>query len=588
MRKLIQLAALLLLTSPTWAQTYQGMTIPSGHPRLGGFSDPTTLANARTWWAGQSFTPRTCTVGTSWAGPNCQNIAFAHLMSSSNDCSLAINWAVDIMSKSAAAGNFNVLGDNGSNNYNNFMPSLPLIFDWCYDQMTSAQITTYISGAHVVFGPYLDSNAGGTLPGSGYSDGYTGAGLENNLRAGYRWSAFDWGIAGYWEDTSIAQQNLDEFFNHYWTTASSSISLTTYLSRTYAGGGYGGVTNEGTNYGPAFYEHARIPLVTAKALGRDLMAETNYYQEVPFALIYATTPAPTYTNQFASTYYGMFCWADGHCGQGGYDFLQNNSGTDMALIAANEYGSSNSGKYARTWLNELNAQIPPELNLQAIDAGGSTLAYSGLPLDYYAPGTGFFWLRKAWDTSSTMVKLGLNSLSEAAGHPGQNATGNWEIWRGGRWLSRNTAGYAEYFTGWNNGSTGITVDDTRTANGNGILVNPDNQGTSGGDGGLIWNQQVVSGQDANSGPLIPAQTIRLETQSGYSYAATDTTGAYYVGGYGAGVGNSGNKAVGRVIREFVWVRDLETLVVFDRVLTLGIGSVNVMLSGRAGYVESSL
>ena len=578
--------ALLFVAAIAGAQsTYDGLTIPSSHPRLGGFSDPARLAAARTWFAAQTGWD----AGTGCAQQNgntelsCLKVAFAHLMTANqtpnpNSCSAAITWGVSGMSQAVSQGNGDIFGDNASNDMNTTARTQTLIYDWCYDQFTSGQLSTYLAGGNIVFGPYLGGNDGGTLPSSGNPDGPTMEGLQNNLRSAYDFAAFDWGVASYWENTSNAQQNLDEFFNHYWNY------LTPYLATTVSGGGSGGVSQEGTNYGIFFYSHAAVPLFTAKALGRDLAAETNFYKEAPFALIYGTTPTPTYTPQFSSTMYGMFCWADGHCGEPGYDFLQDVNGylavSDVATFAANEYASTNVGKYARTWVNSLSTQLPAAPWVQAIDSGGSALAYSSLPLDYYAPGAGFFWLRKAWDSSSTMVKLGLNSLSQAQGHPGQNATGNWEMWRGGQWMSRNTGGYAQSFTGWN--STG-SIDGTRTADGNGLLVNPDNQGctagsTCQGDGGLYWLQQVMDPLDStsNGDPLTPAQTIRLESQPGYAYAATDTTGAYYPGGYGAGTGTTGslnNPAVNKVIREFVWVRDLETLVVFDRVNTLAVGGV---------------
>jgi hypothetical protein len=67
----------------------------------------------------------------------------------------------------------------------------------------------------------------------------------------------------------------------------------------------------------------------------------------------------------------------------------------------------------------------------------------------------------------------------------------------------------------------------------------------------------------------PPTTRRLESAPGYAYAAVDLTNAYHVDGYPA----RSNPAAAHVEREFVFVRDLETLVIFDRLEASAVGSV---------------
>jgi hypothetical protein len=566
--------------APAQTTVYDGLTLPTTitHPILEGFNNPTTLAVARSWWTANEsgYTAQTCGFNTT---QNCVMNAFGHLMTANQgtpiDCSTAITWAVTdvmqyIITNGSPAGLDGVDGAEAQNWYG--QPSIQ-IYDWCYDQMTSAQRTTFVQGANIFFGPWQGGNVGGTI---GFP---CDNGIQGNLCWGPMQDGLEWGVVGYAEDTSNARQNLDWFFSK-WSY------FVNYAALTGTGGGYGGVPQEGVDYGTAMYTGPVIPLITAAALGRNLNAETNFFLSSIYAMIYGTTPSATYTNAgspLGHTAYEIFPYDDKFSSTPGVGFLYSfgaytGGPDDMqdSVIAA--YPSTNLGEYGRTWLNTVQSQLPNSPWIVALDPGSSSLAYSGLPLDYYAPGSGFMWMRSAWDTTSTVAHLELMTASEVGHyHPWP---GSWQMWRGGRWLSRETMGYAETFTGYNN--TG-TIDSQQSATMNGILVNPTNQGctagsTCQGDGGLYTLQNVASGgaDNAPNTPYINPQLLRMESQPGYTYAAVDISGAYYHGGYGASFGYQSwgnNPAVQTVQREFVWVRDLETLVIFDRILTLPVNGV---------------
>lgn len=582
--------ALFFFAAIAGAQTYQGMAIPAAHPRLFGFNDATRYAAAQAWYAANSGSINaTCTGGGSNLD-HCMNLAFEHLMNNSVDASAAISAALAIMNNVFAAPpsggvscSIPATGDNPANSMHDCSEQLILIYDWTYDQMTSTQRSQYLAGGNVWFGNYSATNPYGTGAGTiGYD---CALGLDGNICESYVRAAFEWGVASYGENTTNAQQNLT-----WWETMWGNYkNYASHTSLSNGSGGWqsadaGGLSQEGDNYSKLTVHDFVVPIATAKALGRDLLTETTYFKALPLAVIYMTTPSlTTSVNQgpgTTATCWEAFPWDDGHLTCSTTDLFNKNAGSivdyaDLMSVLSTYYSGVNIGKYAKTWLNELTpTQLPLTPYVASVDASPNAMAYSSLPLDYYAPGPGFFWGRTAWDTSSTIAHWELNTPSDV-GHKWPIA-GTWQMWRGGRWLSRVTIGYGgSKITGYN--GTGNGDQYGRATATNGILVNPDNQGctagtTCQGDGGEYTNGGVNSLASPKVNVYIPAQASRLESQASYAYSAVDISGTYgYTGG--ATYPQWWNPAVNTVVREFVWVRDLETMVIFDRILANAVGSI---------------
>jgi hypothetical protein len=105
--------------------------------------------------------------------------------------------------------------------------------------------------------------------------------------------------------------------------------------------------------------------------------------------------------------------------------------------------------------------------------------------------------------------------------------GSWQIWRNGRWLSRETVEYAQSITAYNgNGTTGI---DQPIAT-NSILIN------------AVGPRSVDAFTRAR----------RLESQTNYTYADVDLSASF------------DSSQASHVEREFIFVRPLETMVIVDR------------------------
>jgi hypothetical protein len=559
------------------AQTYDGLTIPStggalgsGHPRLM-FANSTVYAAGQAWLAAnpQSL-PATCDDNHT---ADCALIAFMHLMQPGTySAATAITYAIDVMTQASGSAGVSCPvggGENPANSMHDCSEILILIYDWCYDQMTTTQRSEFVTGANIWFGAYQGGDNGGTI-------GYTAVlGLDDNIAQSFIRAAYEWGVAGYWEDESICQQNLDTWQTQ-WTDYKAFVANGT------SEGDLGGSIREGLNYGKLVARDFPVMLYSANQLGRNLYTETSYFQQVPYFLIYGTMPAQTYTHQQNVTCWEMFPWSDGHLDCAETDFLEDigipeTNVADLASIADTYYSSILVGQHLQTWLNTMSTQEPPTAYISAVATPPSPVGYTALPLDYFIPGAGWFWMRKAWDTSSTIVQEMLNSNAEVS-HM-STVPGTWAIWRGSRWLSRNTSMYSENLTGWDN--TGSFANDTGYVT-NGILMNPNNQGcvsgsTCEGSGGQLPEGAYNSeGYSPEPSILALAQVSRLQDAANFSYSAVDTSGTYEFGGYGQGFGVTGsyaNPSVQTVVREFVWLRDIETLVIFDRTNALVTGGV---------------
>jgi hypothetical protein len=149
-----------------------------------------------------------------------------------------------------------------------------------------------------------------------------------------------------------------------------------------------------------------------------------------------------------------------------------------------------------------------------------------------------------------MLQMGQQNSGASHGHWDW---GNFSIWRGGRWVCRETTGYSNTITGTPNiGSNANQTSTSQFAHNVPVFTN------------------VALGQDASPSKTVPGPTLgvpavnRLETETNYFYADTDLTNVYLWDSDHSAF-NTG--VVVHVEREFIYVRPLETLVVLDRILT---------------------
>jgi hypothetical protein len=389
---------------------------------------------------------------------------------------------------------------------------VPVVYDWTYNAMTAEQRKTFLDRyEHYVEVISQKSWGGPAMPASNYYWGY----LRNELC---------WAITTYHESPQ-AKKILDFVLQTRWQKA-----FVPY-ARTIA---QGGLPPEGSQYGRYMLQYPVLPFTSAGLLGRDLFGETRFFKDAVFAMIYTTTPAPTAVKGSAKHYRQVFSFGDDEM-DGGYPSAELNWYGDFMYAATQHWGQQPLGQYARHWINQVRPAASP--HVLAVDTSGQERDFSKLPVDYYAPGMGFLFTRNRWGPQASSLLLQL-SQAPNLGHLHLDC-GTFQMWRNGHWLSKESTGYAMKFNG-------AVARDTRCHNG--LLF-----------GGLGEANAYADG--------LP-QVLRLESGPQHSYAAVDLTRAYRAH-RSKHPDRDDNPNVAHVLREFLFIKPLETLVVFDRLEASG-------------------
>ena len=408
------------------------LSIPASHPRL--WFNASRLAQAKTWLAANPSYPRP-TDDTS--SDYYTDIAWRHIVHG-DDCSVAINYTMNYVIDYSPS-------NNGSDTARNGGEMAAEVYDWCYDQMTAQQRAAFFN------------NIGGT--GAGWNDYLTGinqqawgspAMVQDNYNIGNMRNDIEIGIATYWENQAKDDGFLIDGITTRWTDN---------FVPSVGGKSAGGVGQEGDEYAASLAQYLIIPFVTMDLEGRDIFNETGYFKQQAIWLVYETTPSPT-PNGSAPAAFQLNPFSDDEHFVTGGAFPRNTYFTSFMNMASNYWSAINVGKYARHWVNTVAADPTTKATpayILAQDNAPSDLPYTGLPLDYYGAGIQYMYGRKAWDTSSCYFLWQLGIGTAGVGH-GHTDVGNFNIWRGGRWLSRETTGYADTITGY--GYKNFANDDT--------------------------------------------------------------------------------------------------------------------------------
>jgi hypothetical protein len=164
------------------------------------------------------------------------------------------------------------------------------------------------------------------------------------------------------------------------------------------------------------------------------------------------------------------------------------------------------------------------------------------------------YARTGWDAQATSMML---QLAELPSHQHQDY-GSFQMWRAGQWMTRETVTYGEPVPGWQ----GVGQENGVKGHTHNVILFE----------GIGTNSQFYVGND-NYGDG-PAQVSRLGRGADFAYAVTDLGQAYrshrslYLEQDNPTRLRDDNAHVKGLVREFLWVRPLSTLVVFDRLESL--------------------
>lgn len=487
--------------------TTHGMSIPTVHPRL--WYDADRLARARTWYASHPFSPS----GSDYIGRATRGL----LADDAAQCRAAIDWAL-----AATTSDFPVPGGVSCDNCRWIGESVILTYDWCHAFMTPTERATFIAETNEWMNNWRTKDWGGPhMP-------------ENNYAWGNIRNELEWAITSYEDNIAMAETFLDDVFTN-------RLAGNFYPAALPGGVMSGGIGREGSQYGIYIAAYAAVPFATASLLGRDLMGESNYWREAAYHLIYSLSPSPTSgsgAGQATSMDYTFYPYSDDELWLYGGQ-VGANAATYMMAVAL-RWPNANVGQHARRWL-EMTGRAPHYF-AQSVDPGGTALAFTGLPLDYYGSGAGMLYGRSAWGSPATTFHWHMKDGPDN-GHSHAD-WGTWQIWRNGRYLSRETVSYGESVAGY--GGVGSTPAALPIGH-NSLLVN----------GAGNRDSQWISGL---------ADVTRLESQPAYAFAAVDLTDT------------SNNAAFVRWGRDFVFVRGLETMVILDRIESSTVNATKTFLA----------
>jgi hypothetical protein len=495
------------------ANTIDGIHIPASHPRL--FWNAAKLAKAQSWWTANSYTPNS----TNSNPFDPYDTLFACEMTNNQAwCNAQIDWAVNLSASACYQG----IACDPMRWYGE---AVMLTYDWLYAQMTPAQRTTMINNWNT-WQNNLDTNI---------SWGNTGM-PSSNYFAGASRTDFNLGVATF-GDNAAATNFIDYALNSRWAAVANYVSPNG--AAPLGGKGYGMPAVEGSQYGRYWLSYAAVPLASSALLGRDLWQETTASEAGVFQTIYNTLPTPTVSRGL----YDGWTWSDdenwgtgaGLYGGGG---MQSRYYGDFMMAAAQEFSNTAIGKVARQWINTVNPTIAPMW--RAIDPGGSAQPLSTLPFDYYASGPQFAYWRNNWNSSASALFLQMGQ-AQGTGHVHFDV-GNFQWSRGGSYLIRETPSYVTTVAGYNS------------------------SGTVDGGWGYAHNVPLIGGVAGVNAGCTDSNAVvrRLESQATYAYIDADISGTYTNNICAGNHPERENPYAQHVEREFIFVRDIEVLLILDR------------------------
>jgi len=543
-------SASIAIFSASATNTIDGLNIPNGHPRL-------------FWNAGRVTTAQSWVASTGYAGLNTASarplddydMAFTCFTMSG---AVATGACSQVITDALALGPSGTNGTGaGDDNMRRNGEWIMLVLDWLAPGcgraqcLTSAQVTTLTNNWNT-----WQSNQDNVIQTWG------NVGMPaNNYFAGQFRNDFDFGVATYGNNSNAAT-NLNYGVNSRWPDLLNFVSP----SGTGKNGTHGYALHSqegGGEYGRYSLNYYALPLASSALLGRDMWTETTAFKSGVFQTIYNTMPTITTSRSM----WDMFTWGDDEnwqagagCGYQSHNGPDGHGGCgassqyygDFMQAAANEFPGTAVGKLARQWISTVNPAIGSIH--KSVDPGGSSQAYSTMPLDYYSSGAQYMYSRSDWTASGTSMlwQMGLYngdnvlSVSWGGGHSHQDA-GTFQAFRKGVPIIRETMAYSETVAGYNGAGTA----DAAT--------------------GFAHNIPFVGGQASinvfggcSDGPGV---VKRLETQPNYSFAVTDLTLTYKNNVCDSGHPERQNPYVVSVVREYYYLRGISTLVIVDRLQT---------------------
>jgi hypothetical protein len=508
-------SVLLLMLLPALAQAVT-LNIPATHPR-NWYGNAARLTQARTHYQSTPFTPSgeatTLNFGRALRGL---------LTNNNTDCDQAVSYLATWEAPAGIGGFRDATRQQGE--------ALLLIYDWCHHRLSPSQITTLVAR----WNGYMDRDNGDDFANEGSeANNYFWGRVRNNLL---------WGIASFGENPR-AQAFIDNALE---------TRLGDWFPGWYQDFGRGGVFPEGADYGSVTLSYPIVPFQSAADFGYDPYAQTPYFREAIYALIYGTTPGPTRTTGVPPTGNVLFPFNDDATFFEGSPINVRNYYGDVARFFGQRNAASGNARHMRAWLTATSASR--SWMFDALGGSGQATDLNALPLDYFAPGAAVFYTRSGHDANASALHIQLGTPGGVQ-HRHRDA-GNFQFWRKGRWITRESVGYSKPLAAF--GGNG-TVDTEHHVAHNGLLFQGRTTGRWVGTGPIV----IPAGDDRGDQPDGLPEVVRVQHHPDFGYVATDFSRSYR---------NTNGRRVDwpyadKAVREFLFVRRFNALVILDRMRT---------------------
>ena len=515
-----------------------GVTLPprNHHPFL--YWNSSRKKAAAVWASNVHYVP--VTQISQGAGEPADAAFACYVLANSRACSAVVQWAM-----AARLGNCTTTDDwlrwDGGD--------VGVAYDWAYDAYTPSQRST-LSTTWV----YCQNQQNNFEKNWLYPRNYKASRPSNNYFHGDLRNNILFGVSMFYDNAETPAQMLDAGIGAVGGPANGSfINALEDFSKP-GGMGYALPFVEGPGQYARYPEYyAAIWIPALHLLGRDINKETTAYKAAVLVNIYNSIYLTGYRGcQEYINWSDDQYWSNGCSGRGGFShngyanhttwtrgsgglLMQSEYYGDFMQMMVNEEAQTNIGRYARQWLNTVKPSVGPEF--AALDPNPAPLSFANLPLDYCGQ------IGVCWSNSTDWYTIGSERAwfaGNAMGAPHHHAeAGNFQIWRKGIPIVRETIGYAQNIAGY--GGQGIVQISSAFAH-NVLLFNH--------HGSNVVDDFELKGT---------GRILRRETEPGYFYEASDLTPVYSTAGQ-----ERNNTAVSEYVREFINFRGIPAIVTVDR------------------------
>ena len=500
---------------PACAATLQ---VPTTHPRLW-YGNPARLQRAKAFIAGNPISPVDTEVDLSG---HYRDIALRSLLTEdlanpgiTTGCDTAITWLKGF--------EFSDVDTAASDDARWYGEDAILVYDWCSPRINAADRAMLIARWNGYMTTLNNKPWGGlSMPHNNYFIGY----LRNSLL---------WGIATMHENPSA-----QGFINHALDTRYRGKFVPWYDAF-----GVGGVTGEGTQYGAYMLGYLNVGLQTAADFGDDAWAVRPYFNEAMYYLTYSTSGMKTPPQEGGPATFDVFPFNDDEKFKRGGSAARTEY-ADLATSVIMRQPASRLARDARAWLAKTNAKPSWWMRSELASIAPVAATDLPLPLDYFAAGSQFLYGRRGRDAADTRLLFQMGGFGNS---PDRGGVGHWHLdaggfnlWRKGRWLSKETTGYSspDDIVGWNNGPK---VDPAE---------------------GVAHNTVLFEGRGQMSQFDDMPKLLRMQATNDFLFAAVDLAKVFR--------GRVTNPWDARddwpfaevAIRELLFLRELDAIVVVDR------------------------